>query len=125
MSNKFNQHLSVALAAAFLFALPAAASASEAGEKVFKKRCKSCHATEAGKHKTGPSLAGVFGRTAGTVDGYTNYKGLKNSDIIWDEAQLDGWLANPKKFIGKSTPMTFKLKKEDEREEVIEYLKTL
>ena len=75
--------------------------------------------------KSGPSLAGVFGRQAGTVEGYTKYKALKASDIVWDEANLDGWLANPKKFIGKSTPMSYKLKKEKDRAAVIKYLKGL
>ncbi|MDH3335765.1 MAG: c-type cytochrome [Rhodospirillaceae bacterium] len=112
-------------AAAALLAQPAIASADADGEKTFKKRCSSCHETQAGKHKTGPSLAGVFGRKAGTVEGFKSYKALVGSDVVWDEASLDGWLANPKKFIGKTSTMTFKLKKEEERKAIIEYLKGL
>ncbi len=118
--------LSAAIAAVFLFTLPlnASASGNEAGEAVFKKRCKSCHSTDAGKHKVGPSLAGIVGKQAGTVDGFSKYKGLAGSDIVWDDTSLDGWLANPKKFLGKKTSMSFKLKKAEERAAVIEYLKS-
>ena len=98
------------------------------GEKVFKK-CKACHSIKAGKHKVGPSLAGVFGRKAGTAEGYKKYKGLKGADWTWDEASLEEYLADPKKFVkkrgAKSTSMAFKLKKAAQRADVIAYLKTL
>jgi len=38
------------------------------GEKLFKTKCGTCHSMEAGKHKVGPSLAGVMGRQAGATD---------------------------------------------------------
>ena len=63
--------------------LPGAAIAAD-GAKVFKK-CAACHSTEAGKHKVGPSLAGVVGRKAGTAEGFEKrYKGLKDADWSWD-----------------------------------------
>lgn len=111
--------------AVVLAASPAFAGGdAKKGEKVFRK-CKSCHTVEPGKHKIGPSLAGVVGRKAGTAEGYTKYKGLKGADFVWNEDNLDKWLKNPKKFIGKSTSMSFKLRKEDDREDVIAYLKTV
>ena len=70
-------------------------------------------------------MAGIVGRKAGTASGFKRYKGLKGSDITWDEASLDKWLTNPKKFIGKRTSMGFKLKKAGQRADVIAYLKTL
>lgn len=96
------------------------------GEKVFNK-CKACHALEAGKHKVGPSLAGVVGRKAGTAEGFTKYKGLKGADWTWSEDALMAYLENPTDFTksktGQRSSMTFKLKKEDERKAVIEFLK--
>lgn len=120
-----NKTTFVAFAAAAMLAMPTISFADEDGEKTFKKRCVSCHETAPGKHKVGPSLAGVFGRQAGTAEGFSAYKALAGSTIVWDEANLDGWLTDPKKFIGATTTMTFKLKKEEERKEIIEYLKGL
>ncbi|MBT4933079.1 MAG: c-type cytochrome [Rhodospirillaceae bacterium] len=96
---------------------------AEDGAKLFKKRCGSCHSTEAGKHKNGPSLAGIIGRKAGSTD-FAKYKGLKGSDVVWDDKNMDQFLANPKKFVGAKT-MAYKLKKEDQRAVIIAYLKTL
>jgi len=106
--------------------LPGAAIAAD-GEKVFKK-CAACHSTEAGKHKVGPSLAGVVGRKAGTAEGFEKrYKGLKDADWTWDDATLMAYLENPTKFTkdktGKRSSMGLKLKKEADRKAVIEYLK--
>jgi cytochrome c len=105
-----------------------AAGDAAKGKKVFKK-CKACHTIKAGKHKIGPSLVGVFGRKAGTVKGFKKYKGLKGADWTWDEAILDAYLTDPKKFVkargGKKTSMVLKLKKKAQRADVIEYLKTL
>ena len=77
---------------------------------------------EEGQHKVGPSLAGVVGRKAGTTD-FTKYKALAGADITWTEENLDAWITDPKKFIGKPTAMTVKVKKDDEREAIIDYLK--
>lgn len=100
------------------------ASADSAGKKVFKK-CKACHTVKKGaKHKSGPNLFGVVGRKAGATD-FKRYKALKGSSITWSDDNLDKWLANPKKFIGKKTAMSLKLKKEADRKAVIAYMKTL
>ena len=91
------------------------------GEKVFKK-CKACHALAAGKNKIGPSLHGLFGRTAGTVSGYKYSAAMKESGIVWDVQTLDEFLAKPKAFMPK-TKMTFVgLKKEQDRQDIIAYL---
>jgi len=117
-----------AAAAIALAAGPSFAGDAKKGEKVFKK-CKACHTMKAGKHKVGPSLHGVFGRKAGTAEGYKKYRGLVDADWSWDEATLDEFLINPKKFTKKRSgikaAMVFKLKKEKDRANIIEYLKTV
>ena len=98
------------------------------GKKVFNK-CKACHSIKVGKHKIGPSLAGVIGRKAGTAEGFKRYKGLKGADWTWDEATLDEYLTNPKLFVKsrnkRKSSMILKLKKKRDRDNVIAYLKTL
>ena len=115
----------VALALGLAFAITSG-SALANGEKTFKKRCGSCHTTEAGKHKTGPALAGIVGKKAGTSD-FKRYSGLKDVDVTWDEATLDAWITDSRAFakekLGGKTSMSVKIKKDEERKEIIEYLK--
>jgi cytochrome c len=94
------------------------------GEKVFIK-CKACHDAEEKKNKIGPYLLGVVGRKAGTVDGYHYSEAMKNSGIVWDEANLDKYLANPKEVVPHNKMAFLGLKKEQDREDVIAYLKSL
>ncbi len=91
------------------------------GERIFKK-CAACHVLEGNKKKIGPSLAGLFGREAGTVAGFKYSKAMKNSDIVWTAQVLDEFLVNPRKYV-RGTKMAFVgLKKAQDREDVIAYL---
>lgn len=110
----------LALSLATTFVLAATPALAD-GAKLFKMKCGSCHSMEAGKHKSGPSLADVVGRQAGTTD-FKKYKGLKDSDIVWTPENIDAWIANPKSFLGKATAMTAKIRKAEDRAEIIEYL---
>ena len=92
------------------------------GEKIFRK-CKACHALEAGKKKIGPSLHGVFGRKAGGDEGFKYSKAMMDSGVVWDESTMDQYLADPKGFIPKNRMAFPGIKKEDERADLIAYLK--
>ena len=105
-------------------AAPAIAQDAAKGEKIFK-RCTVCHTTEAGgKHKIGPNLNGIFGRKIATVDSFKRYsKAFRESDIVWDEENIKALVEAPRKFIPK-TKMSFAgLRKAQDREDLIAYLK--
>lgn len=114
--------VALGVASAVLFAATVAqASEGKEGAKVFKK-CAACHTIEEGKNKIGPSLAGIIGRQAGSLDGFKFSSAMAESGVVWSAATLDEFLAKPKDFI-KGTRMSFGgLKKEEDREHVIEYI---
>jgi cytochrome c len=76
------------------------------------------------KNKIGPYLKGVFGRKAGAVAGFSYSNAMKSSGIVWNEDKLKAFVANPKALV-PGTKMTFVgLKKQDEIDDLIAYLKT-
>jgi cytochrome c len=101
---------------------PALASGDvEAGKKVFNK-CKACHDISEGKNKVGPTLKGVMGRTAGTVEGYAYSDAMKASGIVWNEDTLEKYLADPKALVADGKMQFPGLKKEEEIENIIAYI---
>lgn len=117
-------HHVVGLGAAFAAASGPAFADGDAirGEKVFVK-CKSCHSLQAGTNKIGPSLAGLFGDKAGSVEGFKYSDAMKSSGIVWDERTLDEYLAKPAEKV-PGTKMTFAgLNREEDRQNLIAYLK--
>ena len=93
----------------------------EAGKTKFNQ-CATCHSLEAGKNKVGPTLYGIIGRVAGTVEGYNYSKANKESGITWTEQEMFVYLKNPKAKI-PGTKMAFAgLKKAEDRANVIAYI---
>jgi cytochrome c len=124
----------VAAAVAGFVVLASGAMAQDAakGEKLFKK-CKACHliGPEA-RNKTGPDLTGVIGRIAGTFEGYEysrSMAALGETGLVWSEDLVFEYLLSPKKFLRKAlddkrakAKMSFRLKGEQDRRDVIAYL---
>ena len=113
------------VAIAFTAGTAAAEGDVKAGEKLFKK-CKACHVVDSDKNRVGPTLKGVVGRTAGSVDGYKYSKAMKafgEGGAVWDDDTMSAYLEKPKAFV-KGTKMAFAgLKKADDRANMIAYLK--
>jgi cytochrome c len=94
-----------------------------AGEKVFVQ-CKTCHVTDPGQNRIGPSLAGIVGRAAGTVPGYNYTPANKNSGITWSKEKLFQYLENPQRVV-PGTKMAFAgIADPQKRADLIEWLAT-
>lgn len=103
-------------------ALPAAAQGdADKGERVFNK-CKACHAIDEAKNKVGPHLVNIFGREAGSLEGYNYSDAMKASGITWDHDTLAAYLADPKKVVPGGKMIFPGIRKEDQLADLIAYL---
>lgn len=94
------------------------------GARVFRA-CAACHSLEKDRSLTGPSLAGVWNRKAGTLTSFSRYSdAMKLSGITWDEQSLDSYLKNPSEFM-PGNHMTFPGIPDDRaRTSIIAFLKS-
>lgn len=126
--------LGFALGAGSAFAMDGGDAA--AGEKVFKK-CQSCHMVGAdAKNKVGPVLTGIIGRQAGSLESFGKKYGKDlvaagEAGLVWNEEEIFAYLEDPRKYLRAKldnkkakSKMAFKLRKEDDRKNVIAYLAT-
>lgn len=69
------------------------------GERDFRA-CAPCHSLKPDRNMTGPSLANLWGRKAGSLPSFDRYSdALKASGIIWDDRSLDAWLTDPERTV--------------------------
>jgi cytochrome c len=94
------------------------------GEKIFK-RCAACHVANAPTNRVGPSLQGLFGRTAGTVEGFKYSDSMMQhgkDGLVWNAETINTYLIDPKGFVPGNKMAFPGLKKPEERADVIAYL---
>lgn len=111
--------------AAVLASLPAPYNEGdlENGRRVFA-RCRSCHTLpEGAPNMTGPNLWGVFGRRAGSVEGFRYSEALQTAGFDWDAEHLDGWLTAPRDFLPGNRMAFAGIPDPTERRDLIAYLK--
>ena len=94
------------------------------GRDFFIGNCIGCHAFAC--NKVGPSLGGLFGRKAGSADGYEKYYSdeLKNYGVVWDENTLDVWFTDPGRIVTTVMATEGKIDDAEQRQEIIAFLKT-
>ena len=124
---KMSATSALVVAAVCLSSAAQAQGNAENGEDVFKK-CRACHLVgEGAKDTVGPQLNGVIGRKAGTSDTYKlysdNMKELGGKGHVWDDANLDKYLENPKTVVPQGKMAFAGLKEKSDRDDVIAYLK--
>ena len=117
--------LLAALAAASTIGARAETPPGDAGRGgALFRACAACHSIAPDHNMTGPSLAGVWGRKAGSLGSFERYSpALKASDVVWNDASLDAWLASPAHFIPENR-MTFAgVANAQQRADLIAFLK--
>src|SRR5260221_1893519 len=116
--------LITALVAAIWTSAALADESSAHGKSLFEAQCSACHTTKPGQHGFGPSLAGVVGRPAGVVAGYTFTGAMSGSGLHWDAQTLSEFLSgSTKKVPGRS--MDYAIADANDRAAIIAYLGTL
>jgi cytochrome c len=106
---------------------PKLASANvDHGKQVFQKICTACHTDDkGGPNKVGPNLWDIVGRKKGSHPGFSYSSGMESKGGNWEYEDINHMIFKPSAFI-KGTKMAFAgLPKEQDRADVIAYLRTM
>lgn len=103
----------------------AATAETEAGKAFFLQRCQVCHNPHSKATTYGPSLIGVVGRKAGTVQGFAYSEAVRNSGIVWTDEALKAWMADNDHFLPGTRMRHVGVEDAAERDMILEYLKSL
>jgi cytochrome c len=88
------------------------------------RACAPCHSLEPDRNMTGPSLAHLLGRKAGSLSSFDRYSdALKSSGIIWDDRALDGWLTDPQAMVPNNDMPFEGIKDASDRADLLAFLK--
>jgi cytochrome c len=116
--------LIVVLATIVSFAAARATAEDAArGERDFRA-CAPCHSLEPDRNMTGPSLAQLWGRKAGSLPSFERYSdALKSSGIIWDDRSLDAWISDPQSMVPENAMSFAGIKQASVRADLLAFLK--
>jgi cytochrome c len=113
----------VVAAACFALSVGAYAQDAENGADIFKK-CRACHQIgENAKNAVGPKLNGLFGRKAGSIEGFSYSDANKGSGVVWDEKVFAKYIADPKSAMPGNKMAFVGIKDEKDVGDLIAYLK--
>jgi cytochrome c len=77
-------------------AAPAQAQDAAAGERIFNQ-CRACHQVgETARNGVGPHLNGLFGRKAGSIQGYSYSNAYKTLDKVWSKENFTTYIKDPR-----------------------------
>ncbi len=99
------------------------ADAAARGKTVFQQ-CAACHSLKAGENLVGPSLYGVFGRKAASVESYGRYStAMRAAGVVWDEDTLARFLTSPQGFVAGTSMPFAGIADADRLRELLAYLR--
>ena len=86
--------------------------------------CYNCHSLKPGVHLTGPSLAGLWGAKAASVEGFERYSAaLGTAGLTWTEETLDRWFEEPQKLVPGTTMILRSMAHNGVRQNLVAFLK--
>jgi cytochrome c len=93
------------------------------GQRDFQA-CAPCHSLESGRNMTGPSLANLWNRKAGSLPEFERFSdALKSSGIVWTEQTLDQWIADPQHLVPNNEMPFEGIKDQSARADLLAFLK--
>jgi cytochrome c len=93
----------------------------EKGKAVFEQ-CAACHSLDGSGDYDGPTLKGVMGRKAGSLEEYRYSAAMKRSDVTWDAVALDKYVTDPQAFIPGNRMAFAGIGDKTQRDDLIAYL---
>ena len=96
--------------------------------KALYQECKRCHQAGRGaRHRIGPHLNDVFGRRAASLARFRYSPAMKRAGaggLIWTEATLDAFVANPRKLVPRSRMSYAGMPAAGDRADLLAWLRT-
>lgn len=95
------------------------------GQVVFVRECAKCHQIGPdAKNRIGPHLNGLFGRKAGSVEGFKNYsEANRTANFVWTEDLLRQYIKDPKGMMIGTTQVYRGLLNDADIDALIVYLR--
>jgi len=89
--------------------------------KVLFDQCAACHALD-DTSADGPTLKGVFGRRAGSLESFRYSAAMRRSNVVWDATTIDAFITDPQAYM-KGNRMAFAgMTDPSERDDLIAFL---
>ncbi len=95
----------------------------DADQLLFNNACRTCHSVKEGDNRLGPNLHGIVGRKSGALKNYAYSDSMAKSELVWDKATLDRFIANPESVVRGNTMQPYGgMTSAEDRARIIAYL---
>jgi cytochrome c len=123
MNSRFPIALAAFVVTASLSPALAADGNAARGQRAFGA-CAACHSLDPDRNMTGPSLANLWNRKAGTLASFSRYSSaLRSSGIVWNDKTLDDWIKDPQHLIPDNEMPFPGIRNDQQRADLVAFLK--